>query len=334
MRNEDFWGGPYKVRLQGNSSGGESPAYDMLNQSMLSGSTISLTNPLKDEEVPKDTMADLHNFAFLFSSIFHLTNAVEQLPEIVDRLVSVRKEKGTNRIPIILWEPSSVPSRPKSAEAFWNVASRADVLYLSNAQLAQLSSLDTSSIGMAKTTIQTLAWGFMKKTKRLAILIISSPSHGYYMCTRTKDRARWFHHYYEHDSITIMDGADISSAFMGGFGMVLSLYGSFSKACAAGVVAASFVLERKGLPLLRTEVDGKEVWNERDVWKRLSEYVTSLNTGAQVPKDVRRKAEVELARTTPDPDADEQARRLGMEIQEARRVQFVDIEQKMMGEHQ
>ena len=82
---------------------------------------------------------------------------------------------------------------------------------------------------------------------------------------------RWIPAYHQ-DPAKVVDPTGGGNAFLGGLSVALARGKSIEEAAVWGTIAASFVIEQVGLPVLEKDQDGHERWNGVRVDERLKEF--------------------------------------------------------------
>ncbi|KAJ5052255.1 uncharacterized protein L3040_002009 [Drepanopeziza brunnea f. sp. 'multigermtubi'] len=77
----------------------------------------------------------------------------------------------------------------------------------------------------------------------------------------------------------VVDPTGGGNGFLGGLAVGLARGKGLVEASAWGNVAASFMIEQVGVPVLGVDADGRETWNGCSVEKRLEEYMKSCESG-------------------------------------------------------
>jgi hypothetical protein len=80
----------------------------------------------------------------------------------------------------------------------------------------------------------------------------------------------------ENDGDRVVDPTGGGNGFLGGMAVALARGKGEVEAAAWGSVAASFMIEQVGVPVLGVHENGEEAWNNELVGKRLDEYMSRI----------------------------------------------------------
>ena len=219
----------------------------------------------------------------LASASFHLFGSPETIIEQVPQLLALREAASIQASPIFVFEQGPLFYDATYLPAALEAAKMVDVFSPNHIELAKLcGELDESKLtgefleGLARRFVES---GIGREGK--GVIVVRAGERGCFFTSREMKRCKWFPAYYKsqlegEDANKILDPTGAGNAFLGAFARCLVETGSHEQAAVRGIVAASFVVEQIGVPILWSGDEGVETWNGESAWWRLERYQKNL----------------------------------------------------------
>ena len=211
---------------------------------------------------------------------FHFHVHPNVLGQQIRDLLTLREPEHSDR-PIIIWEPTRPSCTAANLPACLKLARVVDVLSPNHDELAALYNKTFSRF--RKQDFEALANNFVQSGighANKGIIVVRAGEHGSLIQSRTLG-LMWVPPFYESGGELInpkvIDTTGAGNSFLGGFAVGLLISGDAVIAAHYGSVAASYMVEQRGLPNVRLR-DGVEMWNGTRVGERLRGLQTRLCT--------------------------------------------------------
>ena len=204
---------------------------------------------------------------------------------MISGLNASRVETRNTEKPVILWEPQPDSCTSGNLLACLHAAQKVDVFSPNHIELARLYGLD--NIKTDNTILEELATEVIKSgigQKNQGLLALRAGDKGCLIASQTIAPV-WVPAFVNPppdsnlpaEGVKVIDPTGCGNAFLGAFAFGLAKTRNPVKAGMYGNVAARFVFEQIGVPTLKYEQGGSELWNNVDVQKRFAEYITEFN---------------------------------------------------------
>ena len=228
-----------------------------------------LTAPLQPTAEHLDASSLLH------STAFHIFARPEDLEVHVKDLLARRMRSKVTEKPLLVWEPAPPYCKVTNRDAHLRACKQVDIISPNHLELVSLFEEESDSGRVFdRALIEDYANRFLhaslEGSQDGAKVVIRAGEHGCLALSKS-DKGRWFAPFYESTSPRIVDPTGAGNSFLGALSMTLQRTSSLSEAVIHGSVAASFVLEQIGLPVLGSH-QGAETWNGVEFAVRIEEY--------------------------------------------------------------
>jgi len=209
---------------------------------------------------------DLHGSRALTAHAFHFLATppdMQRYATELRHLITMRTDKPGRDETLIIWEPAPLSCLPGNLAACFEAARTVDVFSPNHIELLRLFGLGAETHD--KRVLESLATAFLQSgigREGNGLVVIRAGEHGSLSMKRGSPPC-WQTPFYNGDSdVTgrIVDTTGAGNAFLGGLAVGLVRKKSLSEASRFGAVAASFMLEQIGLPVLDVGKD-TEFWN-------------------------------------------------------------------------
>lgn len=201
------------------------------------------------------------------AACFHFFDIPETVNTQINEIAVLRTQQGIQVRPLFVWEPQAKSCSPQTFKHHQTVVEKVDIFSPNHAELASFfTDPSNGAVVFDKATVEQQARAFMLASPpRPFCIIIRCAEHGCYVLSRASngEESMWLPAYHLPGSNGVVDPTGAGNAFLGGAAMGYLRHGDFAIAAAHGSVAASFAVERIGLPDI----------NDCDVEARLDEYV-------------------------------------------------------------
>ena len=212
----------------------------------------------------------------LSAKSFHLICAPARCVELVDGIKSRRAELGYSlREPLFIWEPVPDLCVPAELDNTIKALQHVDVISPNHAELSDLFSVvGTTKAGdvdrqvIESCSSKLLSSVSLERASRLSV-VVRSGKDGCYVASSSQKA--WLPAFHAATPEKVIDPTGGGNGFLGGLAIGLVRAGDAVEASKWGNVAASFMIEQVGVPILQTK-EGKEVWNGVVVEERMKEY--------------------------------------------------------------
>jgi sugar/nucleoside kinase (ribokinase family) len=224
-----------------------------------------LTSPLQS------TTADLISTNMISAACFHFFDIPDTVNAQIDAIARFRTQRGIHARPLFVWEPQAKSCSPQTFEHHKTVVEMVDIFSPNHAELAAFfTQSSNTAVIFDKATVERQARAFMpvSPSHRLCILIRCA-EHGCFVLSSGSEGEKhiWLPAYHLPGSNDVVDTTGAGNAFLGGAAMgYLQWDGDFEMAALHGSVAASFAIEKVGLPDIK----------DCDVQARLGAYLERL----------------------------------------------------------
>lgn len=230
-----------------------------------------LTSPL-NSSWSSLTLADI-----LKTECFHFFETPDVFTHNVYNIMDQRHECALDDRPLIIWEPQAKAMRENSLQQHLNTAILCDVFSPNHIELGQFFD-QVVPLDFDRARIERQASRFVQDGLRSldhGCVVVRCAQYGCLVVARHIP-ATWLPAYSEVCSLKVVNSTGGGNAFLGGFSIGYQETGCFIEAAKYGSVAASFVIEQVGLPVLFTNGVG-ELWNGDSVRERLGSYERALS---------------------------------------------------------
>ncbi|OKL60801.1 hypothetical protein UA08_03533 [Talaromyces atroroseus] len=221
---------------------------------------------------------------------FHFLYWPRDLEERVLELLELRKKAGllldNEQRPLIIWEPAPLSCNKKQLSSLFSALKVVDVCSPNHLELLRLFGEQPSS-PFSRAQVEDLARRIFDSgvgPRRTGTVVIRAGEHGAMTLNPHDGICHWIPPYYgsslspaegESQSSGVVDATGAGNAFLGAYAIGYLKTGDIKEAACYGSVAASFVLEQRGMPR-RKATDGQEKWNDSDVHDRLNTYLEQV----------------------------------------------------------
>lgn len=230
--------------------------------------------------------ADLATSSLLEAAAFHLLSSPDLAKEQVEQLLELRRQKGVEGHPLLVWEPLPGLCKREMAEAHLSAAKLVDVFSPNHIEcLALFSDWQPPQNSSDKKPLDRV------EIERCADLILESgvgrQSEGAVLIRAGGDgclvssesipgRHKWLPplHMFER---CIVDATGAGNTFLGALAFSLQRGEDIVQAAMSASVATSASVEQIGLPTLTDKQGDPEQWNERETSNRWSDYRLQLD---------------------------------------------------------
>jgi sugar/nucleoside kinase (ribokinase family) len=212
----------------------------------------------------------------LTAKSFHLICAPARCIELVDGIKSRRAELDHSLgEPLFIWEPVPDLCVPAELENTIKALEHINVISPNHAELSDLFSEvgSTESGHVDRQVIESCSSKLLSsvssgRASSLSV-VVRSGKDGCYVASSSKKA--WLPAFHAPTPEKVVDPTGGGNGFLGGLAIGLVRTGDVVEASKWGNVAASFMIEQVGVPVLETE-EGKERWNGVVVEERMKEY--------------------------------------------------------------
>lgn len=212
------------------------------------------------------TTADLTTTNMISAACFHFFDIPEAVNIQIDEIIKLRALLGTKSRPLYVWEPQAKSCLPQTFEHHKAVVEKVDIFSPNHTELASFfTDPSNGAVVFDKATVEQQAHAFMPvSSPHPFCIIIRCAEHGCFVLSTssTGEEGMWLPAYHLPGSNSVVDPTGAGNAFLGGATMGYLRHGDFAMAATYGSVAASFAVEKVGLPDIA----------ECDVEVRLDEY--------------------------------------------------------------
>jgi sugar/nucleoside kinase (ribokinase family) len=210
--------------------------------------------------------SDLKGTNLLASRAFHILCEPGRLQHHLSALLDSRSSLNLQR-PLVIWEPSPPACQAENILSCLQAIKEVDVFSPNHLELLSLFGMQNEPFSKAKLediASQCLNSGIGTDCRGIAV--IRAGEFGCMLMSRDQE-ALWVPPYYRSENVALIP----SNAFLGGLAIGYHETGSWHEACCYGTVAASFVLEQIGVPVLDRR-SGTEYWNGENARDRLTSF--------------------------------------------------------------
>jgi sugar/nucleoside kinase (ribokinase family) len=218
------------------------------------------------------TIADLTATNMVSAACFHFFDIPETVKIQIDEITASRTQQSIHVRPLYVWEPQAKSCSPQTLEHHKAVAEKVDIFSPNHAELA--SFFIPSSNGAVifdRAKIEQQARAFLPASPPHPFcIIIRCAEHGCFVLSTSSngEEITWLPAYHLPGSDDVVDPTGAGNAFLGGAAMGYLRHGDFPMAASHGSVAASFAVEKVGMPDIA----------DCDVEARLDEYLERART--------------------------------------------------------
>lgn len=220
-----------------------------------------LTSPLPS------TTTDIAVANMVSTACFHFFDIPETVNTQIEEITEMRKSRGLDVRPLYVWEPQAKSCSPQTLEHHKAVIEKVGIFSPNHAELASFfTDSSNSAVIFDKATVEQQARAFMPSSPPHPFcIIIRCAEHGCFVLSRSSkgEESMWLPAYHLPGSNGVVDPTGAGNAFLGGAAVGYLQHGEFAMAATYGSVAASFAVEKVGLPDVA----------DCDVEARLDEYV-------------------------------------------------------------
>ena len=225
------------------------------------------------------------------SRSFHLICSPERCIDLVQRIIARRREATHNQqkqqlhAPLFVWEPVPTSCLPSELENCIKALKYVDVVSPNHHELGSLFGDDPrgdKDSGVAKLQVDKWVAELFERTVEShghkVSVVIRAGREGCYL--RSQEGSSWLPAYHQPtedgaDQPEVVDPTGGGNAFLGCLSMALAQGMTLKEAAEKASVAASFVIEQVGMPILSKDSRG-ETWNGICVIDRLASYKSRL----------------------------------------------------------
>lgn len=212
----------------------------------------------------------------LSAKSFHLICAPARCVELVDGIKSRRAELGYSLgEPLFIWEPVPDLCVPAELENTIKALEHVDVISPNHAELSDLFSVvgHTKAGDVDRQAIESCSSKLLSSVSpergiKLSV-VVRSGKDGCYVASSSQKA--WLPALHAATPEKVVDPTGGGNGFLGGLAIGLVRTNDVVEASKWGNVAASFMIEQVGVPILQTK-EGKEIWNGVVVEERMKEY--------------------------------------------------------------
>lgn len=201
--------------------------------------------------------ADMVSAAF-----FHFFDIPETVNTQVNEITELRKSQSLDVRPLYVWEPQAKSCSPQTLEHHKTVAEKVDIFSPNHAELASFfTSSSNGAVIFDESAVERQARAFMPVSPPHPFcIIIRCAEHGCFVLSSSSngEESMWLPAYHLPGSNDVVDPTGAGNAFLGGAAMGYLQHGDFAMAATYGSVAASFAVEKVGLPkITECDVEGR-----------------------------------------------------------------------------
>lgn len=215
---------------------------------------------------------------FLRSKSFHLICSPQRCISLVEELRHLRNNGGGGgeggvgkRVegPLIMWEPVPDACTPENKADFAKAVKCVDIVSPNLDECAALfgQSVDGPRGNQADSVVEELAK--LVRGMGVGTVIIRCSARGSYIASESQ--AAWFP-----ASLTnqdkVVDATGAGNTFCGSYVTALAQGLEIEEAMCRATVAAGLSIQQIGLPVLSTDLHGKDLWNGQDASALLDAY--------------------------------------------------------------
>jgi sugar/nucleoside kinase (ribokinase family) len=198
------------------------------------------------------TTTDVAAANMVSAACFHFFDIPETVNAQIYEITELRKNQSPDVRPLYVWEPQAKSCSPQTLEQHKTVAEKVDIFSPNHAELASFfTNPSNGAVMFDKATVEQQARAFMPSSPpHQSCIIIRCAEHGCFVLSTSSNReeSRWLPAYHLPGSNGVVDPTGAGNAFLGGAAMGYLQHGDFTTAATYGSVAASFAVERVGLP--------------------------------------------------------------------------------------
>ncbi|KAG9635549.1 Ribokinase-like protein, partial [Aureobasidium melanogenum] len=212
----------------------------------------------------------------LTAKSFHLICAPARCIDLVQGIKSRRAALGRSlEEPLFIWEPVPDLCVPAELDNTIKALEHVHVISPNHAELSDLFSVvgttesgDVDRQAIEACSSKLLASVSSERASKIAV-VVRSGKDGCYVSSASKQA--WLPAFHAPTPVKVVDPTGGGNGFLGGLAIGLVRTGDVVEACKWGNVAASFMIEQVGVPVLQVE-EGVERWNGVIVKERMEEY--------------------------------------------------------------
>lgn len=213
----------------------------------------------------------------LTAKSFHLICAPVRCVELVEGIKTRRAELGQSLgDALFIWEPVPDLCVPAELENTIKALEYVDVISPNHTELSDLFSAvgNTESGDVDRRVIESCSAKLLsavassERASKVSV-VVRSGKDGCYVASSSKHA--WLPAFHRSTAHKVTDPTGGGNGFLGGLAVGLVRTGDVVEAAKWGNVAASFMIEQVGVPLLGSEGE-KELWNGVVVSERMEEY--------------------------------------------------------------
>ena len=211
-----------------------------------------------------------------------MLSSPDDLISDVSSLINLRQKAGAPR-PLIVWEPLPSSCAPENREAFFRAVRLVDLFSPNHVELASIFR-SVSPDSADHTALEQYARLFSEAgigESKTGAVVIRAAEYG--CCVVSRDQVpKWMPAYYECSNEAlpskVVDPIGAGNAFLGAFAIGYLDTGDLFQATCYGQVGGSFALEQISVPKMETLNTKQEVWNNSNVYARLRDYKSRLES--------------------------------------------------------
>lgn len=215
----------------------------------------------------------------LAARAFHFLLSPTACLEQVEQLHFLRHAAGIQARPVIAWEPMPLFCGYEQLPALYEAAKHVTILSPNHIELAKFHG-ETNESTLTSEYLEHLAAKMVQSGishDGKGLLVIRAGERGCLIAGRDIQQGHEWYPAYHGASNTgsvnaVVDATGAGNAFLGAFAVELGRSGDRFEAVVRASVAASFVVEQLGLPVLGLDGDGNEIWNGQKCDERLEIY--------------------------------------------------------------
>lgn len=198
------------------------------------------------------TTTDIAAAKMVSAACFHFFDIPETVNTHIDEITGLRKSQSLDGRPLYVWEPQAKSCSPQTLEHHKAVVEKVDIFSPNHAELASFfTSSSNGTVVFDKESVEQQARAFMPASPpRPFCIIIRCAEHGCFVLSKSSnvEESMWLPAYHLPGSNRVVDPTGAGNAFLGGAAMGYLQHGDFAMAATYGSVAASFAVEKVGLP--------------------------------------------------------------------------------------
>jgi sugar/nucleoside kinase (ribokinase family) len=186
------------------------------------------------------------------AACFHFFDIPDTVSTQIDEITALRKQQNFNVRPLYVWEPQAKSCSPQTFQHHKAVVEKVDIFSPNHAELGSFFTPSSNgTVVFNKATVEQHARAFMPASPpRPFCTIIRCAEHGCFVLSTSSsgEESMWLPAYHLPGSNSVVDPTGAGNAFLGGAAMGYLQHGDFAMAAAYGSVAASFAVEKVGMP--------------------------------------------------------------------------------------